>query len=52
MTQQVEPVDESQLMVKNLEESTALLKKTADLSQHKFNNNLNQKVKMPVQGNV
>jgi len=32
MNEQVEPVDESQLMIKNLEESTAQLKRTVDLS--------------------
>lgn len=52
MTQQVEPVDESQLMVKTLEESSALLGKTAEVSQRKALNSLNQGVKKPAQANA
>ena len=49
MTQQVEPVDESQLMVKTLEEGSALLGKTAALGQQEAINNRNQGVKKPAQ---
>ena len=49
MTQQVEPVDESQLMVKTLEEGTALLGRTAALGQHKADKGPNQGVKKPTQ---
>lgn len=38
MDQQVQPIDESQLMIRNLEENSKHLEKAADESQAKFKN--------------
>lgn len=39
MDQQVQPMDESQLMIRNLEENSKRLAKAADESQEKFKKN-------------